>query len=369
MARIAITGANGFVGRNLLWRLREAGHAEVATIDRTADDATVAGLIEGSDVLIHLAGVNRTGDPAEFFSGNSDYTARICRLAAAVPHPPALFYASTIRAVDDSDYGRSKRAAEDHVLAYGATTGAPVWNARLANIFGKWARPEYNSAVATFCHNIARGIPIRINDPAAPLTLLYVDDLADRLLAIAGGERPPSGALDIGPLHRTTVGEVAAMLQAIAEGRDGLNVPATGQGLARALYATFISYLPPVKFSYPVPVHADPRGAFVEMLKTPENGQFSYFTSAPGITRGEHYHHSKVEKFLVLSGTAHFGFRHIETGERHEIVTEGGKPVIVETIPGWTHNVTNIGDSELIVMLWANEVFDRERPDTVGMKV
>jgi UDP-2-acetamido-2,6-beta-L-arabino-hexul-4-ose reductase len=366
---IAITGANGFVGRNLIWRLREAGFTDIVQIDRNADDEVIAGQLRETGLLIHLAGVNRTDDPSEFHAGNAGYTARICRLAAAAERPPALFYASTIRAVDDSDYGRSKRAAEDHVAAYGKATGAPAWNARLANIFGKWARPDYNSAVATFCHNIARGLPIRVNDPAAALTLLYIDDLADRLVSIAAGERPPSGMLEVGPLYRTTVGELADMLQAIADGREALTVPATGRGLARALYATFISYLPADKFSYPVPVHADPRGAFVEMLKTPESGQFSYFTSAPGVTRGEHYHHSKVEKFLVLAGKAHFGFRHIESGATHEVVTEGGTPVVVETIPGWTHNVTNIGDGELVVMLWANEVFDRARPDTMGMKV
>ena len=369
MARIAITGANGFVGRNLLWRLQEGGFGDVAVIDRTADDETIRGQLDGADLVIHLAGVNRTDDPAEFQNGNAGYTGRICALAAATAKPPAIFYASTIRAADPTDYGRSKLAAEAHVDAYGKSTGAHVWNARLVNIFGKWARADYNSAVATFCHNIARGLPIRVNDPAAPLTLLYVDDLADRLLALVAGERPPSGMLDVGPLYQTTVGAVADMLHAIAAGRTDLSVPATGTGLARALYATFISYLPPEHFSYPVPVHSDPRGDFVEMLKTPDSGQFSYFTSAPGVTRGEHYHHSKVEKFLVLSGKAHFGFRHIESGERHEIVTEGGKPVIVETIPGWTHNVTNIGDSELVVMLWANEVFDRQRPDTMGMKV
>lgn len=369
MSRITITGANGFVGRNLVWRLREAGFVDVTPIDRSANDETIAHQLDGADLVIHLAGVNRTDNPAEFHNGNADYTGRICALAAASARPPALFFASTIRATDDNDYGRSKLAAEAHVEAYGKTTRSPAWNTRLVNIFGKWARPEYNSAVATFCHNIARGLPIRINDPTAPLSLLYVDDLADRLLAIAGGERPPSGMLDVGPVHQTTVGAVADMLHAMAAGRNQLSVPATGTGLARALYATFISYLPTDKFSYPVPVHADPRGAFVEMLKTPDSGQLSYFTSAPGITRGEHYHHSKVEKFLVLSGKAQFGFRHIESDATHEVVTEGGTPVVVESIPGWTHNVTNIGDGELIVMLWANEVFDRARPDTVGMKV
>ena len=240
---------------------------------------------------------------------------------------------------------------------------------RLANVFGKWCRPNYNSAVATFCHNTARGLPIVVNDPAAALRLVYVDDVVAAFAGLLARPDAPGGFVEAGPVYETTVGEVADRVREFAASRSSLVTARVGGGLVRALYSTYVSHLPPASFAYDVPRHGDARGVFVEMLKTPDCGQFSYFTAHPGITRGEHYHHSKTEKFLVIKGTARFGFRHIVTGETHELTTRGGEGRIVETVPGWTHDITNVGDDELIVMLWANEIFDRERPDTVAMKV
>lgn len=254
-------------------------------------------------------------------------------------------------------------------MRYSGDTGAPVFLFRLTNVFGKWSRPHYNSAVATFCHQIARGLPITINDSAALLRLLYIDDAVNAFVRLLGSRDTPGGYLDPGPVYDTTVGEIAQMLREIAESRTSLVTPRVGVGLVRALYSTYVSFLPPELFDYKVPCHVDSRGVFVEMLKTPDCGQFSYFTANPGVTRGEHYHHSKTEKFLVIQGTARFGFRHIRTGQMHDLVVRGGDGRIVETVPGWTHNITNTGDSELIVMLWANEIFDRERPDTIALKV
>jgi UDP-2-acetamido-2,6-beta-L-arabino-hexul-4-ose reductase len=254
------------------------------------------------------------------------------------------------------------------LLLYSRKSRSPVYLFRLTNVFGKWCRPNYNSAVATFCHNIARGMPISINDPAAPLKLVYVDDVLDAFMRLL--ETPDNaGFIEAGPVYDTTVGHVAETLRGFADSRSTLMTDRVGTNLTRALYSTYISYLPPENFAYEVMRHTDPRGTFVEMLKTPDCGQFSYFTAHPGITRGEHYHHSKTEKFLVITGTARFGFRHIESGQTHELVTRGGEAKIVETVPGWTHDITNIGDDELIVMLWANEVFDRQHPDTIAMKV
>jgi UDP-2-acetamido-2,6-beta-L-arabino-hexul-4-ose reductase len=282
-----------------------------------------------------------------------------------------LVLASSVQATQDNPYGQSKLAAEAAVRAYGQAQGAPFHIFRLPNVFGKWARPNYNSAVATFCHNVARGLPIVVNESAPPLSLVYVDDVvqafADCLAMPAQAEN--SGFSEVTPVYTSSVGEVARAIQGFAESRSTLVSPRVGSGFVRALYSTYISYLPPESFGYAVPRHTDVRGEFVEMLKTPDAGQFSYFTAHPGVTRGEHYHHTKTEKFLVLKGTAHFGFRHIVTGERHELITRGGEAQIVETVPGWTHNITNVGDDEMIVMLWANEIFDRERPDTIAMKV
>jgi UDP-2-acetamido-2,6-beta-L-arabino-hexul-4-ose reductase len=277
--------------------------------------------------------------------------------------------ASSTRAADDSPYGASKRAAEDELLACADQTGSPVAIFRLPNIFGKWCRPNYNSAVATFCHNIARGLPISIHDPAAPLSLVYVDDVVDAFIRLIDADAFATGFCDIAPVYQTSVGAVADTIRGFREDRDDNLIANVGTGLTRALYATYVSYLPPQEFSYKITSHRDPRGAFSEMLKTREAGQFSYFTAHPGVTRGGHYHHTKTEKFLIVHGEALFRFRHMLTGETHEVRTSGEEPMVVETVPGWTHDVSNVGEGVMVSLLWANELFDRERPDTIAEPV
>ncbi len=367
--RIAITGADGFIGRNLSVRLGELGYSDVVgiTLDSSRDDLLAA--LAGAGFVFHLAGVNRPKDVGEFATGNAGFTEALCTALEEAGCAAPVVFSSSTQAALDNPYGLSKRAAEDALLQHGARCGSPVYLFRLTNVFGKWAQPNYNSAVATFCHNVARGLEIRINDPAAPLLLVYVDDVLDAFVGLLNASDTPSGFVEAGPEHETTVGELAQTVRGFAESRVSMLTPRVGSGLVRALHSTYLSYLPPESFDYTVPLHGDPRGVFVEMLKTPDCGQFSYFTAHPGITRGEHYHHSKTEKFLVIKGTARFGFRHITTGERYELVTKGGEARIVETVPGWTHNITNIGDDEMIVMLWANEIFDPKRPDTFAMKV
>ncbi len=367
--RVVITGADGFIGRNLRVRLQEMGGHEVVDVTRATSAIQLVAALQGADFVFHLAGVNRPKDPQEFHHGNSGFTHTLVEALRESGRGVPVAFASSIQATQDNPYGLSKRVAEDYLQEYGQSTGAPVYLLRLANVFGKWCRPNYNSAVATFCHNIARGLPITVNDAAAPLRLVYVDDVASAFLQLLAQTAPASGHVAVGPVYETTVGEVARTLAEFAASRQTLTTLRVGTGLMRALYSTFVSYLPPESFAYEVPRHGDPRGVFVEMLKTTDSGQFSYFTAHPGVTRGEHYHHTKTEKFLVIKGKAHFGFRHIETGATHEIVTHGGDARIVETIPGWTHNITNVGEDEMIVMLWANEIFDRERPDTIAMKV
>ena len=369
--KVLITGANGFVGRNLQLHLAERKDVQVVCFTRGDDVAQLPALLQGVDFVFHLAGVNRPQDPQEFVSGNVDLTQTLCQAVCAVVEatgkPVPIIYTSSAQAGRGNPYGQSKRGAEDALLAAARSHQVPVHIFRLPNVFGKWCKPNYNSAVATFCHNTARSLPIQVNDPAAPVTLVYVDDVIERFVQLMDGADTAVGAdgfATVAPQYTSTVGELARQIQAFKDSRTTLMTERVGTGLVRALYATYVSYLPVELFAYSVPQHADPRGVFVEMLKTPDSGQFSYFTAHPGITRGGHYHHSKTEKFLVIKGQARFKFRHMQTGQAHELVTTGDKPEIVETVPGWTHDITNIGTDEMVVMLWANEVLDRARPDT-----
>jgi UDP-2-acetamido-2,6-beta-L-arabino-hexul-4-ose reductase len=369
--RVLITGANGFVGRNLQLRLRERSDVQVLCYSRDQQTTQLAGMLEGVDFVFHLAGVNRPQDPKEFTTGNTDFTRFLCHAVAsaarATGKPIPILYTSSTQAILDNAYGRSKRDAEDVLAAAGMDPLVPVHVFRLPNVFGKWCRPNYNSVVATFCHNVARNLPIQVNDPHATLTLAYIDDVVESFINVMDGKAPmvgPDGIVSVQPQYTATVGQLANLIRAFHESRDSLMTERVGAGLMRALYATYVSYLPVEAFAYNVPQHADSRGIFVEMLKTPDCGQFSFFTAHPGVTRGGHYHHSKTEKFLVIKGQALFRFRHMQTGQTHELQTSGDKPQIVETVPGWTHDITNTGSDEMVVMLWANEIFDRSRPDT-----
>lgn len=371
--RVLVTGANGFIGKNLIVRLGELSNVSVTTFVRGDDPARLPQLVAQADAVVHLAGENRPADEAAFAQVNTGLTSALCGAIqqefGSTGRHVSLVLASSTQAERDNPYGRSKLAAEQAVQALAKETGNTCVIFRLPGVFGKWCKPNYNSVVATFCHNIARDIPIQINDPTASLRLVYVDDVVTALLAAL--EAPASGCVPakVEPEYTTTLGELANQIRAFADCRTSLMTERVGTGFVRALYATYVSYLPNDKFSYQVTQHADPRGVFVEMLKTPDSGQFSYFTAHPGITRGGHYHHTKTEKFLVIKGEALFRFRHLITNELVELRTSGDTPQVVDTIPGWTHDITNVGDDEMVVMLWANENFDRQKPDTVASKV
>ncbi|WP_175653711.1 UDP-2-acetamido-2,6-beta-L-arabino-hexul-4-ose reductase [Pseudomonas sp. Marseille-P9899] len=361
---VLITGADGFIGKNLLVHLRELKDVVIDTFTRSDDVAALAEKVAKADFVFHLAGINRPQDPQEFTTGNVDLTRALADALRAGGRQVPLLYTSSIQAAADNVYGVSKRGAEDVLLELQAVIGSPVYLFRLPNVFGKWARPNYNSAVATFCHNIARDLPIQINDAQARINLVYIDDVIRCFLEVMRGEHIGNAYVDIQPQYDVSVGEVAEHLHAFRDSRASLITEPVGTGFLRALYSTYVSYLPVDRFTYQVPKYGDERGVFVEMLKTGDSGQFSYFTAHPGVTRGGHYHHTKTEKFLVIKGTANFRFRHMVSGEFYELQTSGETPVIVETVPGWTHDITNIGDTEMVVMLWANEVFNRELPDT-----
>lgn len=363
--KILITGADGFIGRNLCLRLQEAGYADLVKIDRASSEDELESGLQEADFIYHLAGINRPKNVEEFAEGNSNLTQRIVDTLLAKQKKTPIMISSSIQAELDNAYGQSKAAAEKEIERYAAQSGAAYYIYRYPNVFGKWCKPNYNSFVATFCHNIANNIDIVINDPSAPVNLVYIDDVcthAIKLLTAAS----ESGYKDVTPVYSTTVGEVAELINRFKNSRSTLITEEVGTGFTRALYSTWLSYIPAEEFAYTVPSYGDARGIFCEMLKTPSAGQFSFFTAHPGITRGGHYHHSKNEKFLVIRGQACFRFEHVITGERYELNVSSDEFKIVETVPGWTHDVTNIGDDDLIVMLWANEIFKRDEPDTIA---
>jgi UDP-2-acetamido-2,6-beta-L-arabino-hexul-4-ose reductase len=362
--RILVTGSEGFIGRNLCLRLEEVGYNDLIKIDRTATEDELSTAIKTADFVFHLAGTNRPKDESEFHTGNTDLTLKIINTLVENNLTTPVMLSSSTQAEYDNAYGKSKAAAEDALNNYARLSGAKVFVYRFPNVFGKWCKPNYNSFVATFCHNIANGIDISIHDPAAPVTLVYIDDVCSELITLL--ERSSQGGNRfVRPMYKTTVGEVAELLYKFKESRNTLITETVGSGFCRALYSTWLSYLSPAQFSYVLPSYGDQRGVFCEMLKTTDSGQFSFFTAHPGITRGGHYHHSKNEKFLVVQGTACFKFEHVVTGERYSLDVSSEKYIVVETVPGWTHDITNTGENELIVMLWANEIFDNSAPDTI----
>jgi UDP-2-acetamido-2,6-beta-L-arabino-hexul-4-ose reductase len=367
--KVLITGADGFIGKNLRLRLAELQEFEIYSFNRSNTLDELESAVYYSDVIVHLAGVNRARDPDEFIEGNTNLTEQLCSYIKKAGRKIPLLISSSTQAAFDNPYGLSKRSAEDIAKAFVADTGNPVTIYRLPNVFGKWCKPDYNSVVATFCHNISHDLPIQISDPVVRLNLVYVDDVITTLISQL---QTTSIGLSFGivePAYSITISELAAQIQAFKNSRSSLVMEKVGVGLVRALYATYISYLSPDRFAYDLPKYIDERGMFVEMLKTKESGQFSFFTAHPGVTRGGHYHHTKTEKFLVIKGEARFGFRNILSNEHYELTTSGDKLRVVETVPGWAHDITNIGKDEMVVILWANEIFDRQRPDTIECKV
>jgi UDP-2-acetamido-2,6-beta-L-arabino-hexul-4-ose reductase len=361
---IVVTGAAGFIGANLMLRLRELGH-EPRAIVRDTPAAEAEAALAGADILFHLAGANRASDD-ELMRSNRDYTRTLADAVARGGRRPLIVHSGSAKALEDSAYGRSKRAAEQVLLELADAGRATVSVWRLPNVFGKWARPNYNSAVATFCHNVARGEPLRIDDPAAPLSLLHIDDLIDQWLPLIA-DPPESGMVEPEQVHRTTVGEMAEIISGFPERRQRGDIEGLGTGLTGALYSTYVASIPVDQASLALDPKSDRRGTFVELLRIAASGQLSFFTAHPGATRGGHYHHAKVEKFVVAHGTACFRFRHVLSGEEFAVTASADESSLVETIPGWTHDVTNVGEDELVVVAWANEIFDPARPDTIAM--
>ena len=366
---ILITGASGFIGKNLVLHLSEIISCTVSTFERGDDEALLFGLVREADAIVHLAGENRPNDERDFVKTNVGLTTRLCEIlrseAEKFGRRLPLIFASSTQAELDNPYGRSKLIAEEVVQNLAKEIGNSVFIFRLPGVFGKWSKPNYNSVVSTYCYNIARKLPISITNPEKKLRLVYVDDVVKAIINSLNIKFEGLQRCNVEPEYEIKLGELATLIYTFERNRTSLMIERVGTGLTRALYSTYISFLPEEHFTNPIVQHYDSRGTFVEMLKTPDCGQFSYFTAKPGITRGGHYHHTKTEKFLVVKGVAKFCFRNLQTHKLVEISTCGEKPVVVDTIPGWVHDITNIGTEEMVVMLWANEVYNRDLPDTI----
>ena len=381
---ILVTGSNGFVGTNLTARLETLRDGrdrtrpslqigEIYRCTRETSPEALADCCKKADLVVHLAGVNRPKDPEEFAAGNTDFTRTLLETLRKSGNRCPVLLASSIQAsltgrFAGSPYGQSKKAAEELLLAYGEETGAAGMIYRLPNLFGKWCRPNYNSVVATFCHNISRELPITASDPAVELELVYIDDLIDEILdAMEGRPHRSEGAYCSVPVsHRVTLGEIVRLLHSFHDQPRTLLLPEIPEGsFEKKLYSTYLSYLPPEKIAFPLKMNVDERGSFTELLKTASCGQVSVNISKPGITKGQHWHNSKWEFFMVVAGHGLIQERRIGADEKIEFEVSGDQIQAVHMLPGYTHNIINLSETEsLVTVMWANELFDPSRPDT-----
>lgn len=368
--KIGITGSNGFIGRNLLENLQRQDDHEIITFTRSNSLSDLEQLIESSDFIFHLAGINRPENTEEFYEGNQGLTQSIVDLLFKMGKSTPILISSSTQIERNNDYGKSKLGSELALENYSKNSSAPVYIYRLPNVFGKWSRPNYNTVIATWCHNISRNIPLEVNDESHQLGLVYIDDVIEHLVRHLN-DNSSAGVFypEVFPVYRKSLGDIRDLLVEFKNSRENLIVPPVGNGFPRALYATYLSFLPTDQFAYELKGYSDERGTFYEFLKTQDSGQFSVSTSAPGVTRGNHYHNSKNEKFLVVKGEASIKLRQIHSNEIIEYKVSDKKIEVVEMIPGYTHDITNTGNDEMILLLWANEIFDRDKPDTYFKEV
>jgi UDP-2-acetamido-2,6-beta-L-arabino-hexul-4-ose reductase len=362
---ILITGGEGFIAKNLSIKLRENGYENIYTVNRKTNADELKKKILSSDFIFHLAGENRPKSDNDFAKGNVKYTEKILNIASTSKKEIPIVFSSSSQATLDNPYGRSKLKAESRLISYSKAKKSRIKIFRLDNVFGKWSKPNYNSFISTFCYNVIRDLPIEVNVSSKKITLVYIDDVCDAFIAMLKTKKKDIFQT-VKPTYKKKVTDVAKLIEKFNLNQKDFTIESVGRGFERKLYSTFLSYYPVERFSYSLKKNIDKRGVFAEVLKTHKNGQFSFFTAKPGITRGGHYHHTKNEKFLVLSGHALFKFENLETNEKYSIEIFPEQCRVVETIPGWTHDITNIGDSELIVMLWANEKFNPKKPDTIS---
>jgi len=369
--KILVTGAKGFIGKNLVAELRNRGYADIFEYDINTEIALLDNYAAGCDFVFHLAGVNRPEKPEEFMEGNFGFTSHLLEQLKKYNNKAPVLITSSTQAAFDNAYGKSKKAGEDLMFAYSAETGAPVFVYRLTNVFGKWCRPNYNSAVATFCHNIARGLPVQVNDPTVMMKLVYVDDVVDAFISkIRYAEEPENYPFEeVQPIHEIELGKIVELIQSFRSSRENLLIPNMSNAFVKKLYSTYLSYLPEDEFGYFLKMNTDQRGSFTEFIKTQERGQISVNISKPGITKGNHWHHTKNEKFLVVNGKGIIRFRKIDSNEVIEYPVSGEKLQVVDIPVGYTHNIENTGDTDMVTIMWANEFLNPDKPDTFFLNV
>lgn len=368
--KILITGAKGFIGKNLTVELHNRGYRDVMLFDMDTEHHLLGDYCKTANFVFHLAGVNRPKDQSEFMEGNFGFTSELLDLLKKHSNACPIMLSSSIQAELDNAYGKSKKAGEQVLFDYAQSTGAQVLVYRFPNVFGKWCRPNYNSAIATFCHNIAHDLPIQVNDPSVVLNLVYIDDVVNELInALEGNANKQGQYCEVAVNHTVTLGDIVALITSFKQSRGNKLIPNMGDALVKKLYSTYLSYLPTNQFSYELKMNVDQRGSFTEFMKTSDRGQVSVNISKPGITKGNHWHHTKNEKFLVVSGTGVIRFRLIDASEVFEYYVSGEKLEVVDIPPGYTHNIENLGVTDMVTLMWANEEFNPSKPDTYFVEV
>jgi UDP-2-acetamido-2,6-beta-L-arabino-hexul-4-ose reductase len=367
---ILVTGAKGFIGKNLIAELKNREYNNIFEYSRETDPIKLEEYCKKAKFVFHLAGVNRPKDKSEFMDGNVRFTSTLLETLKKHNNPCPMMISSSIQAELSNPYGMSKKAGENLLFDYSKETGAKVLIYRFPNVFGKWSRPNYNSAVATFCHNVAHGIPITVNDPGVLMTLVYIDDVVEELINALEGKENRSGVFcEVPVIYNITLGEIARLLCTFKKSREELSIPDMSDSFTNKLYSMFLSYLPEDKFSYDLKMNIDNRGSFTEFIKTSDRGQVSVNISKPAITKGNHWHHSKNEKFLVVIGKGVIRFRKYDSDEVLEYFVSGDKMKVVDIPTGYTHNIENLGNTDMVTIMWANEPFNPEKPDTYYLEV
>ena len=366
MKKVLVTGAKGFIGKNLVLELKNRKTFEIFECDVDTTEEQLAQFAKECEFVFHLAGVNRPQRTEEFMEGNYGFTTKLLEILQKNGNMSPILMSSSIQAKLDNDYGKSKKAGEDYILDYGSKNSIATYVFRLPNVYGKWCRPNYNSAIATFCNNIARGLEIKVNDRSTLLTVVYIDDVVNAFIDATDGivARDDEGYCKVPVEDKITLGEIVDTLYSFKDSRKTLSVANMNRGVIKKLYSTYLSYLPEDEFAYDLRMNADARGSFTEFLRTDGQGQVSINISKPHIVKGNHWHHTKNEKFLVVKGTGVIRFRKIGTDNVIEYPVSGDKLQVVDIPCGYTHNIENVGDDDMVTVMWANEPFDKDRPDT-----
>ena len=367
--KVLITGANGFVGKNLISNLSLDKEIEIHKYDKDNTLEELDNYTKNCEFVYHLAGVNRPQDPKEFMEGNFGFTSTLLDYLKKNNNKCPIMISSSIQAELDNDYGKSKKAGEDLILKYGKDNDIKTFVYRFPNLFGKWCKPNYNSVIATWCNNVAHNEDIKVDDSSKELTLAYIDDVCNELIKCLNNKETRDGNYCIVPItYKKTLGEISSLIKSFKENDRGIMVPSTGDNFIKSLYATYVSYVPLDELVVDLNEHRDYRGVFCELVRTKESGQVSVSTTNPNVVRGGHYHNTKMERFIVIKGKAKIVFEHVIDHSKFEFEVSGDKLQYVTIPVGYQHSINNIGDGELVMILWANELFDPEIPDTYVME-